>query len=787
MKTKRNQKHGPLVMRLMMATVFLPVVSVLLVIWFTQMKLYSFANFTTVVLGFFPIRPFYVTCLIVIPILCVLLVLWKGMWRTAMVTVTASFLLICVTNSYETCAPEKREIFINVNNIVPKGTKVYCNGILLGEAPLGITVEELKAKVPEWSTPPEQKWFVNRTNPVYTWFPWDRFTKERYDEYRFLEDNRSSVELDMQSKYWWQFESNGMTYCFCEQRWEQKSQNFEDILYYPELTTIGSSIPAERALLDVLVTSLKTLDDSEKRQWAQYVTTLPPIMPYRMNLAYPKNTDVQEALDLAARLRYGLSDSPTPEECRRTIATILEENDKSRMCYSYGGSWLTLGETFYLRGGTELTVRAVKQMGDACREPLARAFRENKYHDIDGEFAPLVYAAGFYRFPDMFDEQTKYFASTYAGFHELLSNHDERTLPLFHTLMNNKLLMEYTKSGKQEAAANKIRALGVVDNTALEPHIRDYVTGQLQNTLEDDPITAEEALNNFVNFRLSVKPEEWADIRQWVENLRINPALKRPVMQTIRRIEWLFHPESGTIFIGLPDSPSLRVQTLSGWLDAHPDKSFGDFFAENYPDLSDETLKHIQETALRSIMFDDSQPSEAILKKMWDNPVERRVMLRQFPKIFEPVVNILTHTENSQIVSRQRDQNVQLPGLYYNILNNDDTVNMTSKVNAELVRIFDEIDDTDLCRDFLRIARGRETTGLAKLVEKWSESDDPQLAEAANDAIAAIQMRERIREQSRELFLQIVAGEMTPDDLLPESEPWVWHDGKYVRKSTIGQ
>ena len=77
-----------------------------------------------------------------------------------------------------------------------------------------------------------------------------------------------------------------------------------------------------------------------------------------------------------------------------------------------------------------------------------------------------------------------------------------------------------------------------------------------------------------------------------------------------------------------------------------------------------------------------------------------------------------------------------------------------------------------------------ESPKAGEILEQWinemRETPGPSLR-AIERCLEIWQTRNTLRQMKMEVFQDLVAGRMSPDDLLLPQSPWVWKDGEYVQ------
>ncbi|MDR0704663.1 MAG: hypothetical protein LBF88_06695, partial [Planctomycetaceae bacterium] len=279
----------PFVFRLMLLSVFLPIFITLGILIYTSLIHLSDSFWIDQsLIGGIPIT-WFCCSLATFPFLLGIWLFWKGRWRLPVfVAGTLYFgisLLGCFGYLEQYTPPEKRIIHVTSGRY--ENSNVYCNGIYLGQTPLKIRVDELKAKVPEWTSPPEQCWYYKSSGSyAYTWIPWDDF----HDKKRFLEakelagsvpksetlflssaQKKQSFLYDAGCRYWWRFENNKSQILTLKSSHNQYyfSRPFEEIREYS--LNGGGISPSAAIHAWLLVNVLDKLTEAEKNEWDKHV------------------------------------------------------------------------------------------------------------------------------------------------------------------------------------------------------------------------------------------------------------------------------------------------------------------------------------------------------------------------------------------------------------------------------------------------------------------------------------------------------------------------------------
>ena len=820
MTTKNNQKKEPLVMRLMLATIFLPVA--LLVI---GLLLFAVTHEESVISDdketLFGISTdlLFILCFIVLPLATPFVVAWTGRWRAVLIgyaIIILGMMVFMNDGQFVRVAPEDRLIVI----YQPEGADVYCNDVLLGQAPMKISVRDLKAKVPVWTTPPDQDHYQYEAKPVYAYLPWDTFDHDRYEQYQALDvkDKKAIQKLDTTSKYWWKIERKGVRYHFTTQpdfytNGYGRGKTFDHVTNY----SLNYAYPRARTaneLYDVLGLAYEHLNEKEKTLWCEYVLSLPSDCYFDLEIAVRNafaangrgKEQYKEAMRCVARMKYHFSENPNRAECYRILETLIAENRKTGAVdivadLNFGGA----GVSYRAQG--VIPSYAIEQLSDNAIEPTRELLHRNWY-DLQYAAPILISMTGNLKSPELFEDEVRYLAASDSSIDTVFANRDDRVLPLFRTIMADKTL--YMRFNKESEIDSKIRAWTHIYDERLESYIRDEIAMLFAN-YRGYGNGFQSALTKFVLSRIRRDKAQRDELRQWVESLRVNQQIKDQVLSQIPMV-FMSNPEfpmrmseavelsvvsslNGVpadmylnsdvihwIKIGVDDDNDgeLKVFTtteLLQWLDEHPEQGIEDYFAP-FADY----LPHMDMLSLTlgKLAFDARPEARKILKRYWDKPETKEIFLQSLRDIF---------TKYDALISNNRvptsDDSFYVSDYYPP--NHENFAFMQSYLfpNPVMVEFFNEVEDAELCRPFAHRAAfcGKYLPGLVTLLDKWIADSELGIWEGTRLEMPRLRKLEAIHTQSRELFLQIAAGKMTPDDLLPKPEAWTWQDGKYVKKT----
>jgi hypothetical protein len=730
-----------------------------------------------------PITAFWTILFFVIPWSLVLFVFLTGAWRMTVILFWLLFvcMLVFQGDSWWSVAEKNRYIQFNA----PHDTEIFCNDVSLGtkyslDVSSPILVSNLVQKVPKWNTPPKQQWYIDDEQPVYTQIPCDLFLRERYDERRGLDPAKGFASFDAKSQYWWRFERNGQTAISSGASDEPKMYSERQVLFIPPN---GLFFPARQPLLDLLLQILKDDDYKPSPEWIDYVNK-----DYLVHLNLFFNDEnllldprLEPALEELARYHFKLSDHPTMEEWNRFYEQCKNE-------------WVG-------RQGAVL-VHRLKQIGTADTELLLKKLRSPLFDTA--ELGALILMVQVNHSPELFQAMVEVFAANSDDQQILtavMSLQDERVIPLFRTYLGQP---QNIFDDPISHASRKMEQIVDIKNPLLEPIIREYFARRLPKALEQGmghrySSGHEKLLVTLVRNRLD---SDWIDkneLHHWVESLNIAGRDKSNALQLIqnasfKRVKYeceMLKTKSGEKF---------DIEKLRAWLRNHPDKPVDELIDTFVP--HDDILnffRGVKHSFLRDLTIHDFTEAEDLARRLWKEPADRGIVMGTAGGLFtqSPLLEFsdrnpflfyqsVQQGERHRIDLPGRSQVFQIPGSYQSVIRSQDgkldstPSNRLKSLPNYFVSIFSELTEAQECIVPATILKYSESSEAVTLLERWQGSENVQLKQTAEKSLSMIKSRVYLHENRRRIFNDLVSGKMTPDDILPKPEAFVWEEEKYV-------
>ena len=828
-------QRPPILFRLMLCTLFMPIMLALGAMLYAihvHLQTDMWIDPHSIMLGV-PVRwCFLAMCLF--PFLLWFWMFWSGNWRRPVLTAGIFYLACLIVAEFQLIEtetvripPDKR--IINFSGI--EGTEIYCNGVLLGkieQQALEIRVGELKAKVPEWaSPPPEQRWYDDSEPGQFfcTWAPLDAFledrfeaAKKRFDESNQLTTGKNVVQVrvaqrELLNKYiadcrfWWSGRLGDSQLAFPGVGYGAHSgESFDkETGYFYSITFSPSAFFHAQLLIDVL----PELTPEQQADWNRHVLAN---MPLLRHLLLPKLWDMarryrQQNNDLLAQsydnayntialLYHGISGSPTEEDARRLLTKWTKETYTPQNSFSF--------ESDYHRGfvWTDIRVSLTNALipdaiHEVMRKPLVEQWATNKYR-WDIAWAPVAYFSSRDKSPDVFDGLARYSATTHVALRALLENESPLTTALFKTLLYRRSMDELL-SRQIDLYEWHIRRFSRVINPLVEAEFRDYIAKALADPKLKEADTRRNDINRAVADaifeRINREGTDMDNLAHWVISLPIESPAKNLALRMIR----IRRSDEGLTFadrLQQAAGDSVMIETeltlddVTNWFAGNPEGNLEQFLVEHGESISVSGVRK----ELTTGNFYHSQFSgpislaqlEANKYSMWDNLPSCfvRALLRsdtpEGNQQVHDIIRLLWKSDNKYVVDVIKDEHSATyldfsPGRFLwttfnSILLPDyilDLLLESGPVNATLAPML------AIC----------DSPKSGEILEKWvSEASTTAARLPVERGLELWRTRSAVRQRKMEAFQELVAGRMSPDDLLLQQPAWVWKDGEYVQK-----
>ena len=823
-------KQPPIIFRLLLCTLFMPIMLLLCILWcgilfYAPEPLWEDQN---VILG---VRFIWVPLtLLTLPFVLWLWMFWSGNWRRPVLTagiIYAAFFFIVSFELIEMhTPPEKRMIHLDGT----RGTDVYCNGVHLGQLPMTIRVDELIAKVPQWDSPPQQRWYDD-TAPdqiLYTWLPWDDFIKERFIASTELSEAHSirgisNVQRAIRvwrealnkhsagARYWWSYKIGdsqlafvrGERSSYLHRSFDKQSSYYAGIAGSPFSPSVGFHA-------QLLVDVLPELTPEQKADWDQHVLKHWSLVGgplksalYRANRNRDKNDPLfqlyETALHSTARLQYHLSDPPTEEEARRLLADWVAD-DRNPFDFNYDFPRGEFSATSWADVATDTLLPA--NIHEVMRKPLIEQWRKNKYRFETG-WAPVVYYSCLDKSPDYFAGFARFVATTRHSRLQLLENESPLTVPLFKTLLHRRSLHNLM-TAQTHLYGDQIETYSSINNPLVETEMRAYITHALSdpNHTDGSRRSVNMAVFKAVMNRTYLEDVDKDELAAWVASLSIPASSKSFALRTlrIRRDEGLTLADrlqqAAQRFVMV--ETELTLDDLTNWFAENPEGDLNQFISEQEENI---TISMMAENVnYRGFTVSELSNPEFIASYQQQQAGQLTIVAGgELPRMF--VIALLrsdTPEGDPQVRELIRQIWTRGPLGQMHVLEAIAAENTAVGLrHRDFSHITGSNNLPDYILDWFKEELNHEASMYLPLPSILALCDSPkaeeilvQWLENANESnrlpiarcLEIWRTRHTLRQMKMEFFQDLLAGRMSPDDLLLPQPAWVWGEEGYVQE-----
>jgi hypothetical protein len=802
--------------------------------------------------------------------------LWKGNWRRPVLVAAVVYGTFFVVMTFglveEYTPPDKRTIY--VYGIA--GTDVYCNGVHLGQLTrrsFKIRVDELMAKVPEWDTPPEQRWYDDTAGNqrLVTWIPWDEFRRERFEAGKKLyaelyesTSNRNAsntahsaskalqtrrealLKHDAGCRYWWSARhGDSQMAIFRPEGSYHRNHSFDQQSNYHNIGIDHNFSPSVGLHAQLLVDVLPELTPEQKTDWDQHVLKHWSLLGeplkgaldrtaarHRRDKNEPLTALYETALHSTARLKYGLSDPPTEDECRRLLADWVAESVEYRSGFSFDYDQ----ETQYAPK-VNYNVLLPADINETMRKPLAEQWR-NKWRRTkwsQNGLAPVAYYSWQNQSPAYFADFARWSATTRKARFALLDNESPNTVALFNTLLHRRSLMNLFNS-QILLYPEQINTYSQVNNPLVEADMRKLIVDALSdpkhNTNSRSEVERRVVSAIFQRiYRENIDKDEFS---AWIASLPI-PASSKNLAQRILRLR---NDRPLTFADRLQEAAGqsalveteLTLDDVVQWFNENPEGMLHQFFKEQEENIlvdagfGQQNYREVYSGGLFGggfVRIADSNRREdqwhglphclalALLRS--DTPEgnpQVRELIRQIWKRDWSTVGSAIATEYGTVDIDLQQWNrfgyavsqgpiyqgsIYLPEWILDLYLSSERVAPPVQ-SSEVPHYAPRVDYSPRVGEVVIPTYAGwfsypgstlafcESPKAEEILEKWLNEVSEEAKKYPERCLEIWRTRNALRQRKMEVLQDRIAGRMSPDELLLPKPAWVWKDAKYVKK-----
>lgn len=750
-----------------------------------------------------------ILCYFIIPGIMVLMVILKGTWRLAFVVGLGSFFLQPMIHAV---IPGKKTHRSDDDHVLkfdilkagyPERTEVFCNGVKMGEIPCEFTVRQLKEKVPRWTTPPRQERYHDGKMPLYTWIPWDGFVRARFKERREVSLREGTGRFDNKSEFWWSFRYEGTTAfgglrdeVYREDRFRSyRSVNHCIQIIYPDAYTE----------YDLLMKILE--EDSPPEgpfapapEWIDLVAEKGRLMDdlFEERGRFEVKRPLEPILRTIARKRYGLSEVPTSSECGYALSQMIHEDERCPVVsvegiYTQNVNWKhtdIFGDIY--SWSDKYMIRTLREMGNACREPLLRLCRNRQMMDYfkgDRKSKLLLCFLKEHPFPEFFDEMVQFYAMQNRGLTTLMAFDDPRLPALLKTILRKKAPFSQIESGVRSAFLVKL------ENPLLEKTIRDFIAEEITWVDEEK---VEPILTAYAESRNNMEWINRQELARWIRSLDIDARHKTQALGCLSLSE-----NNPDLLLFILEGKSFQkdrrnamgrfsLKEVERHLQEYPDGGLDDAIRTVLDENASETDAQRARDAF--LVHSMRELGETFVRGQWSDPTRREQILELIRIRYSTTYYYDKQKKYREQAGDARwEEFFYLPGNMISIGRNESYFyvsrfpgTMTQGRSRDyLIPLFDELENPEDCVYLPDIIFGSAAPEARRLLEKWGRSSNVQLRTNAERVLGWMEYREKLHKEGRRIYEDLVAGRIVPDEIIPSPMAWTWDGKVYVTEKYV--
>ena len=675
----------------------------------------------------------------------IILVLWKGRLRLAVLTAFFTFCVLAgsfwVRLERGADLPRQLALFQSV-----AGIDVYCNDVYLGKTPIWLSEAALHEKVKPWDKPPRQKMVIGenlieklkskRYESELGWFyiPYDFFDQP----YEFSSPKSYSYVNAVKSGYWWRFERDGCT----------GFAKIKDMVWFAhgirQYFSIWSSpalqYPSIDPYLKHVLHDLARLDYHPSVEWQRHVAGSSGLLFQHLYEAGQHDSRVIRALKTVVHSEFGIHEEMSAQEWEEVLNKV----------------------TLSVRQGKSFRTPSLESMAmDMIVQRNTKLIETHFFERLSP--STWEYVALKSQPPALFDRFV-YESRNGGQFLVMAGNYSRaEALRLIRRYFRNVNIDQPAENFSDTAnhSLRRSEALSVavqLQNPLVEQELRDFVL----NLVKANPNEFERELRMFIDARLKLPltDGEADSLAEWV-------AESVPLPED-EKLQFLVRLNSARTHRYVRDivrrHPSYQEAVLLTLIN-YPNPALDRFLIDTYQASSGVTAVDAPPNLLRAMVLCDTPRMNAFLEEVWNNNDRNKLYLLSAMKHGEPkhdmnasleeVWNANDNNEISLLSPIKHDQPNHYPQLH----------RWTSFIS--------QIEDAATRLAAIPVLDQIDTPESGEILENWVLNSDASVRSKAARAL------ENYRERSRRAC-ELLAGEIKPDDLLTGQTAYVWNGKHYV-------
>lgn len=674
---------------------------------------------------------------------CVASIAWL-LWRGALVGPISVLLVVMIANAVVFSYTDDTKIYqLSIGAGRPMlGIDVYCNGVYLGKTPLTISEAEFDKQVAPWDTPPDQPLMIIDEDHSIDRYAWAKFTyvpldvfemsKEwPPDHFRYNRHNSEETRADIKAScYWWRFEKDG---CVGLTRLE----NFSDgsggasgritIRVNPNIT-----FPSAPEHLSLLLAQLAQDNYQPTQAWIDHFLKYKGLLFLEFHAKAQTDKRLQPALAALGRSEFQLSTSPTESDCQRVVGEILRCVKESG-CFTVP-SLESLAMDVVARAHTQPIVDRFLELanlpaGGAEGRASSDTWTTYRRGGHRVQLLPLEYAIKKAAPTQLFDRLV--YMSRGGEHLDLLGNYPRKELVwLFSQYLRNT---ERQGGHRRESRIDEaLRVCAQIRNPLLEEMARQFVSekaGQGHGS-------ADSHVGRFLESRINDPEIDQFQLAVWIGHMA--PLDDRDKLGFLPRIQ---DPKVYRYLNNLLARNERRREQVIQQLSAKPNPALDRIVVDTYNWYESPRGPGYWFTSMtHALVRTDTAAVREFIKEKWNEGDQSRL-------------HMINHLNSGNW--RQPNMNWLVPMIA-------ELTNGRERKSA--VRLLAHIDTPD----------------AYALAETWATDADSDLANAAAEQLKIRDERAAQRQRQLAQAVDLIAGRIKPDDLIPVPTPYSWNGTEYV-------
>jgi hypothetical protein len=671
-----------------------------------------------------------------VPLIALVLILWKGWSRGPLVLLALSFFVLGFQRlGYSPNSPKRVDLAFGRSG--QAGIDVFCNGEHLGKTPFRISDEEFHRKVSPWTKPPRQDRLVPSESGLewtrFTWVPNDVISDQNQwpppASLSCLSDEKKKLEAIKTCPYWWRFESNGhralCTICNFGGG-SSGTMGRVEVNVTPSLT-----FPALQPHLALVIDGLLAQKDPPSPAWIAHFRKYQNLLFLPFFEKAKSDPRLRKALDAVARAEYDVPVNPTPADCERALAAILDRVE------AHGFFQIPSIESIALdllgSAAAESVVRhygieASGRISDTGR--LGGGGDSYVVHYRTGKAVrlfPLEYAVKKLRPPELFDLLVYRWARTGEGLDLVACYENQKAVDL---------VAEYLRDSGRDSGRRHDRALpkvvGIL-NPALQEHLQNFVRENGGGAFNHYYVT------QFVKSRIGVPGINQAELAAWVYHWA--PLDERGKQDLLARIN---SPCVATFLnIMRPMRDEMKWSNVLYILAENQNPSLAQVLIDAYLAVKEPANVVYECTSLvKAIVRTDTPAVHKFFETQWQEQTSRAKLLERLA------------VQDKADLARL----------------------------AWLTPLMKKVTDPASKTKAAKLLASFRTPEADKLLDRWATEGNDEVRKAIQR-----QREERKEEDAAhagrlQQWSDLLAGKIQPEDLLPPQKPWHWDGTQYIQQ-----